>query len=291
MFICVHKPYRLKKLLPLLFLLQFPVLFLQAQTKPFGVIDTADLKLKSCSFEKDANAMVLFDVAEVTIDRNSTTLTRHKRIKILNENGKSEANISLTYYSGYNIENISDLNAETINLNGKVIEFSPVDKKQIFNEKKDKNHRKIIFTFPRATAGSVIEFSYKLTTNFDLDLPDWNFQEDLPVRYSEYKTYIPKDFTYKIISRVSQKYAKQTQIFKLRGKDTLGSTCAWALSNVSAYREELFATSEQDNIEGLSFSLTVANANSLFILPPKKNLEIYREPFYDLLRRINERRN
>src|ERR1700730_8266044 len=31
----------------------------------YGTIDTADLKLTSCDFEKDANAMVLFDRAEM----------------------------------------------------------------------------------------------------------------------------------------------------------------------------------------------------------------------------------
>src|ERR1700742_3511749 len=34
----------------------------------YGFIDTADLKMTSCDFEKDANAMVLFDRAEMTLN-------------------------------------------------------------------------------------------------------------------------------------------------------------------------------------------------------------------------------
>src|SRR5476651_153911 len=73
-------------------------------TQAYGKIDMADMELKACDFEKDANAMVLFDKADsffsIDADRIEITMDRHKRIKIFNDNGKSEANIRIEYYSG-----------------------------------------------------------------------------------------------------------------------------------------------------------------------------------------------
>jgi len=57
-----------------LFLFFIVVLSAKAQTQPFGVIDTADLKLSSCDFEKDANAMVLFDRSDITTGFTSTSI-------------------------------------------------------------------------------------------------------------------------------------------------------------------------------------------------------------------------
>jgi hypothetical protein len=64
------------------------------QVRPYGKVDTDELKMKSCSFEKDANAVVLFDKASITVNQWwDVTLIRHKRIKIFHSNGKDEANI------------------------------------------------------------------------------------------------------------------------------------------------------------------------------------------------------
>ncbi len=58
-------------------------------TQPYGKIDKADLEMTSCDFEKDANAEVLFDKADVYFDdRLNVILERHVRIKIFNDNGK-----------------------------------------------------------------------------------------------------------------------------------------------------------------------------------------------------------
>src|SRR5476651_1705 len=69
-------------------------------TQAYGKVDMADMELKACDFEKDANAMVLFDKADSYFeDDYRITMARHKRIKIFNDNGKNEANIRIEYYS------------------------------------------------------------------------------------------------------------------------------------------------------------------------------------------------
>ena len=63
------------------------------KTPEFGKIDKNELLLKECDFDKSAEAMVLFDVAEVYCsfypnsigDPVSSEVVRHVRIKILND--------------------------------------------------------------------------------------------------------------------------------------------------------------------------------------------------------------
>ncbi|TWI99467.1 uncharacterized protein DUF3857 [Mucilaginibacter frigoritolerans] len=223
----------------------------------FGNVDTADLKLKFCDFEKDANAMVLFDEAEVTTGFGSTTMIRHKRIKIFNLNGKDAANINLAYISRHGIQSISDLAAETINLDNGVISFIKVDKQQFFEQNIDKNTKQIAFTFPQVKAGSIIEYSYKLTIDYEGSFPDWNFQGNLPVRYSELRAAILNDYTYQMNVRAFQDFAKNTrEVWRKRKTDSVGNKYEWALKDVPSYKEELYSTCREDNLESLEFFLS-----------------------------------
>ena len=76
----------------------------------YGNIDTADLKLTFCDFEKDANAMVLFDKGEMSGGITEYVIRRQRRIKIFNENGKDEANIRIEYNNKFEVESISSFN-------------------------------------------------------------------------------------------------------------------------------------------------------------------------------------
>ena len=58
----------------MLLLLCFAVVNLKGQTQPYGMIDTADLKIASCDFEKGANVIILSDKTGVNI---ATAQTLH----------------------------------------------------------------------------------------------------------------------------------------------------------------------------------------------------------------------
>src|SRR5262245_33928278 len=85
----------------------------QKKVPDFGKIDTADLHLKSCSFEPSANAMTLFDVQEVefVVNDYSTRLRteRRVRIKIFNEKGYKHASIRIPYFSKKRSTKIKEL--------------------------------------------------------------------------------------------------------------------------------------------------------------------------------------
>lgn len=238
--------------------------FSQTETKAFGKIDISDLELKECDFEKDANAMVLFDKADVIFSSAfQIVMVRHKRIKIFNDKAKDAANIRLEYYGGNRLESITKVQAQTINLNNGKAEIIKLDKKSIYNETLDKSRNAIAFSLPNVQAGSVIEFKYEWSTDSWGNFPDWFYQGELPVRYSEYKTVIPDMFFYKIQYKTRQPFIKNTTTSQSK---TLGGgfdagmyadiTNTKALSNIPTLNDEPFMSSRRDNLQSLIFELS-----------------------------------
>jgi len=240
-----------------LLILFFITLIAKGQTQPFGVVDTADLKMTSCDFEKDANAMILFDEAETHYRFASIKVDRHKRIKIFNDKGMDAAKVRIEYYGVNKDESISDIKAQTINLNSKnVIEYTPVDKSLIYIQNVDKETKAIVFTFPNVKPGSVLEFSYKWSTPYAGNFPDWFFQSDLPTRYSELQAEFSKDYTFKFVKKVSQKLSIDSSIFMNGKNDNGGVKNIWAMKNVHSLAEEPYMSSLTDNVQAIMFQVS-----------------------------------
>jgi hypothetical protein len=258
-----------------LFLLAAVALQLKAQTETpsFGKVDIADLEMKECSFEKDANAMYLLDKGEVYFDQNFEIVQEiHQRIKILNEKGKGEADIHLEYYGGNKLEDLTGLQAQTINLvNGKV-EITKVDKKSIISQVVDKSRLSISFSFPNVQAGSIIEYKYRWTTSAWGNFPSWYFQSKIPVRYSQITTNIPEYFYYKTITHTSRAYDKNVHKQESKSVGGGGEPLIFTetkdirgMSNIHSLANEPFMTSREDNLESLKFQLTTFSPPKGFV--------------------------
>jgi len=234
----------------------------QTQTMPFGKVDMADLQLKQCDFEKDANAMVLFDKCDLYFDSQYNVITEHhKRIKIFNDKGKDQADIRIEFKGGHRDESITDIQIETINeINGKP-EITKLEKKLIYTQAVDKAHSAIVFAFPNVKAGSIIEYKYKLTNVVSYSLPDWYFQSKLPSRYSILTTEIPDALFYKTQTRVNQNFAINTS-----APDGAGVTKhVRALANIPSLTNEPYMRSRIDNLQCVWFQLTTIQASSGFV--------------------------
>ena len=233
-----------------------------AQT--FGKIDNADLEMKACSFEKDANAMILSDKAEAYYDHNfDLTMERHKRIKIFNDKGKDKANIRIEFISGNRMEYITGVQAQTINMvNGKA-EITKLDKKLIYTEIIDKSRSAMVFSMPNVKAGSVIEYKYTWNSNSLINFPDWYFQDDIPTRYSEFTSMIPDVFYFKVKSNITIPLVKLTR--SNEGRSTGGGSNAQsytleketrAMENIPSLPDEPYMTATTDNLQSIVFQLT-----------------------------------
>lgn len=239
----------MKKLLTLLILLISISFYGFAQTQPFGRIDTADLKLTSCDFEKDANAMVLFDKARVVYKNDNILMERHKRIKIFNNNAKDEANIKIVFYG----EEITDVEAETINLNGNTIEYSSVDKNLIYTEVVDKEMKAIVFTFPNVKPGSVVEFKYKFKTSYPFNYPGWYFQNAIPTRYTELDGNFSSDYPLKFVRTTYQPLLIDSSIILGAKERPQNRRHIWAMTNVKTYKIEPYMDSPEDYLQCILF--------------------------------------
>lgn len=222
-----------------------------AQTSIYGEIDTADLKLASCNFDRGANAMVLFDVGKITYDKyESIVMERHKRIKIFNDKGLEQANIRLEYFGARSNESIKNIQAETINLEGNTIVRTPVDPKLFYTEKIDKQRRAIVFTFPKAKAGSVIEIKYTWKTGYGYNYPDWLFQTLIPTRYSELNAGLHFRYSFSIVKKATLPFVNDTVFTP---KDSYVTNYIWSMKNVPGFRIEPYMHSIEDNLQGIYF--------------------------------------
>jgi len=232
--------------------------------QPYGKIDKEDLELKSCDFEKDANAEVLFVKGDVYYDDAfNVTKEYHKRIKIFNDNAKDAANIKIEFYGGNRSESVFSIQAETINLVDGKIEITKLDKKLIYLQHLDKLRDAYVFSMPDVKAGSVIEYQYKWNSPVFYNFPDWYFQERIPVRYSELDTEIPEMLYFKTQTRTREPYAKHTTSSIGRSAGTGADAIPYnnerelrAMANLHSLPDEPYMNSDVDNLQGIIFELT-----------------------------------
>jgi hypothetical protein len=238
----------LKKFItPLVFFL-LTAFSINAQTRGFGNIDTADLKLSSCDFEKDANAEVLFDRAKVSFSISGELyLERHRRIKIFNEKGKGVANIKIEYDNMYGVDHIYSVEAQTINLEGGKIITDRIDPKLIYAQHTDKNKDVIALAFPNVKPGSVIEYRYRLVRSIATNFPAWYFQSEIPTRYSRFDVFFSNQLHFTALRRLSQPLLKDT---------VEEGGHVWVAVNLPASRTEAYMRAPGDALDHVSLLLT-----------------------------------
>jgi len=232
----------------------------------FGKVDQADLEMKSCDFEKDANAEVLIDKGDVYFsfveDNFNVVLESHRRIKVFNDQGKGNADFRLVYRNYNREEFISGLQAETINLVDGKQEVTKLDKKQVYTQVLDKYYSAITFTMPDVKPGSILDIKYSKTNNNASNIPRWDFQGELPVRYSEYDTKIPEYFFFKTQTNLLVPYTQHTHSTGSgsigTGSDALNYNTddeTRVLVNIHSLNKEPYMSSERDNLLSINFDL------------------------------------
>jgi hypothetical protein len=217
-------------------------------------VEKADLEMKECDFDKNAEAMVLFDKGQLDyILGSGIDLERHVRIKILNDKGKDRADIHLSYINWKNDEGIKDITAQVYNLDpsGNIV-VTKLDKKQIFEKQINKREAEKIFTLPDVKPGTIIEYKYKHT---NIGMMNWYFQRSIPVKYSEFTFDFPNEVDISFLPKCYMPYEQRT--------DNAGNRTVrfFSMSNVPALRDEPFILNEDDYMQKIE-TKTIAYENS-----------------------------
>jgi hypothetical protein len=220
----------------------------------YGFVDTADLKMTHCDFEKDANAMVLFDRGEMALTAPEIILERQRRVKVFNDNGKGEANIHIELNNRFGTETILEIEGETINLENGKIRYTKLDPKLIYAEHTDKNKDVITFSLPDVKAGSVFEYRYMWARNFSRNFPPWNFQCNLPTRYSQLDAFINPMLTFSVYQNTANVFVRDTVSMG-------GFGHVWAMANIPSTRDEAYMRSAADVLQNLTFIISAVKVN------------------------------
>lgn len=227
----------------------------------FGKVDPAQLRMTSCPFEKEANAMVLYDYESVTCKLEGymprIITERFVRIKIFNQNGFSAANIQIPYLNRGRHTKMKEISAICYNLDstGKIV-AQKIEKKQIFKNKSDDEIRSISFSFPGLKPGSVVEYKYTKIENDNIVIEPWDFQQLIPVAKAHYNITLPGTsiLKYRIRSLFPVSRTDRDSVSRYNSKLS-EKTLYLATTNIPSFRTEPFMSSIKDNIPRVEFSV------------------------------------
>jgi hypothetical protein len=189
----------------LLFLSVSPLFSQKKELKTkFGKISDAEIAMKSYEPDPAAPGVVLFDKGAVShryIDHRGfmQEYKRHVRLKIFKKEAYDLANVIIFYFKR---QKISELKASCYNVeNGKLVE-TELEKNNVFDESLTRTRLLRKFSIPAVREGSIIEYTYTITDEFVVGLPDWTFQqEEIPTIWSEFEAEIPTFIEYNKIAQ------------------------------------------------------------------------------------------
>lgn len=249
-----------KSTLSLLLIFSTTIVLAQKEIPSYGKIDKADLLLKECEFDKDAEAYTLLNYGDVhynIIDGNFGIITdRRTRIKILKEKGLDKANIKIQFYSKTDYENIRSISGITYNLDnsGNVV-TTKLEKSSVYVKKINNKISEVSFTMPDAKVGSVIEYKYTDEKKSIGNLDDWYFQDDIPTRISMYRILIPSVFrfvtqmlTYQNVEQ-NDRVVNDNILYHGSVISEKSEEKTYILRNIVALRDEPFMRAEKDYLQ------------------------------------------
>lgn len=275
--------------LAILSLVITPSVFSQKAPIKFGKIDEKDLKMTVYEKDSSASAVILCDFGDTYMEYNTVKndfeiiYIRHLRVKIFKADSdvlSTFANIEIPFrrYDGQNQDLITDLKATSYSLeNGKVKE-TKMDKSSVFENKTYENHFIKKFSIPEVKDGSIVEYTYKIVSDFTSYPRTWYFQSTYPVICSEYRFAYPEYFYYAVNQEgyhrleVNEKTnSSQTINFTVKDRTTSRNVTSssysqesvtmgivnyrWVMKDLPSLRDENFITTASDYFDKMEFQL------------------------------------
>lgn len=250
----------------------------------FGKVSPEDFKTTRYELDTSAGAAIIADIGSSSFESGNEwfiqVFKHYKRVHILKKSGYDEANVSIyLYMEGTDEERVTNLKAVTYNLeNGKVVE-TKLEAKAVFTDKLDKNNIIKKFTLPAVKEGSIIEYSYSISSEFPYRLRPWAFQdENFPVLWSEYEISLPEYYEYIFLSQGYNAFhikdsenSRKTFNFRMSASGAYGGGSQrseavsvtpgitrhrWVIKDVAPLKEENYVTTLGNHISYIEFQLS-----------------------------------
>jgi hypothetical protein len=179
------------------------ICFSQEINESFWKISKDDFNNQLDTHLSSYDAIIIYEYGKAFFKDNDIddkiVFEYHTKVKILNSSGLNRRFVDIQLYKQDRMdETISDIAGITYNLEGDEIKKYDLVKDNIVEIQKDWHYKSISFQLPNVKIGSIIEYSYKITSNFHDDFITWSFQKDIPVIQSEFIASIPNNYKYNI---------------------------------------------------------------------------------------------
>lgn len=179
---------------------------IHAQNMKFGKPTDEEMKMTVYEQDPDAAAVVLCQLTNVdyTIDNDNYLVDYvvKTRIKVLKDEGKEYANVTVSYINNIKEElaqeSFDSFSATAYNLENGKVKKTKVGKDQLFTERVDEDWMLAKMAVPQVKAGTVVEYEYKLHSNLYYHIHDWVAQTDIPVAFANYRLEVPVTFLFNV---------------------------------------------------------------------------------------------
>lgn len=251
-------------------------------------IDKKDLKMKVYPNDTSAAAVILGDFGNVYFDYSNddgfyVVYEHHTRIKILKKEGYKWADQKIILYDSKHSkykEKVIKLKGYTYNLVDGKVKITKLKSGSKFIERISDYKKAYKFTMPDVKVGSIIEWTYKVRSDFIFSLKDFIFQYSIPARFCEYRLEVPEYFNYKHIAKgfvpfnISTQNAGNGRIdiakssrtssynnkvvtssYKVNTIDFSTTQYRWVINNVPAFISEPMLNSRNNYITQIGFEL------------------------------------
>lgn len=286
-------------LFAVLFFLQFFKAQAQQSVVNFGEVSREDLEMKIYPKDSSAEAVMLFDYGRYEYsfseDVPHVIYTIHRKIKILKKSGFGWATLKIPYHSETDVnrtELVREIKGASYNLENGSPKITELTKSSIFEEKTTATQREKKVIFPQVKEGTVIEYIYTIESPLWYFLRTWDFQQEIPVVWSEIRAIIPAYFDFKITSFGYNEFAvnevkegKERFIPRVSelGQDVKDPFLDYrfAMKDLPAIKEDDYMTTIEDYRSSIDFEL----ARTVF---PSSGERVYSITYKDLTKTLIE---
>lgn len=257
----------MKNLLTILFL----AVFFQANAQyKFNntsyTVTKDDLTTNEFIADSTAKALVIYEEGNSFFNKSLSKLNTEikRKVKIFDKNDSDLSTVKIQLYKtdkGSDKEKILNILATTHNLVNNEIIVTKLNNKDIFEEEYDDNHTIIKFTLPNIQNGSVITYSFTIESPFFFNYHRWDFQENIPKLYSEYKTSIPATYDYniKLVGKtnlaVMENVIQYNCVISGYGASADCTEARYVMKNIPAFVDEDYMTSRRNYLSSIVYEL------------------------------------
>lgn len=279
---------KIKYTLVIMFILGISA-FSYAQNKRFGKVSQAELVMKSYDKDPTAEALVLLDIGKASFDYVGsdlyTVVEHQRRVKIFNKEGYKWADIKIPYRTGSKGDRLRGLKARVHWIENGQKKSLKLSRRDFIDEKVNKNYSLKKLAFPKIKEGAIIEYRYTRLSQFSYRFSPWRFQDEIPVKFSQYTTEVPTKYFGFV--RILQDYGVVRQVLTNSSRNISfgtesipGSINKWEARDVPRFVEEKYMTASSNHIIQLEFQLQRFMEKSIFSTWKELDKGLLESPYF-----------